>query len=122
MKTCPYCVESIQDGALKCRYCGSQLAASLLTREWYRSRRGKKIAGVCAGLAEEFGIAATPIRLAFVLFTLLAGGAGIILYLVLWMVMPYRDEPPTAIAYGERQPLEADRRLTAEREPGPPVS
>ena len=31
------------------------LEGSALSRTWYRSRRGKMIAGVCAGLAEQFG-------------------------------------------------------------------
>jgi phage shock protein C len=62
------------------------------TRTWYRSRNGKRIAGVCAGLAEEFGISVTILRLAFLLATLI-GGPGILIYLVLWVVMPYRPEP-----------------------------
>ena len=49
MKQCPYCAEDIQDQAVKCRYCGSLLDGSALTRTWYRLRRGKMIAGVCAG-------------------------------------------------------------------------
>ena len=56
------------------------------------SRRGKRIAGVCAGLAEEFGISVTILRLAFLLGTLVGGGLGIVLYLVLWVVMPYRPD------------------------------
>jgi phage shock protein PspC (stress-responsive transcriptional regulator) len=100
MKSCPYCAESIQDEAVKCRYCGSTLSGSVLTREWYRHRTGRKIAGVCAGLAAEFGIAATPVRLAFVLFALLAGGAGLVLYVVLWVVMPLRDGPPSLTGGG----------------------
>jgi phage shock protein PspC (stress-responsive transcriptional regulator) len=93
MKDCPYCSEPIQESAVKCRYCGSSLQPSAFHREWYRSRQGRKIAGVCAGLAEEFGIAATPIRAAFVLLILGSGGMGILLYIVLWVLMPY-DEPP----------------------------
>jgi phage shock protein PspC (stress-responsive transcriptional regulator) len=50
------------------------------------------IAGVCAGLAEEFGISVTILRLAFVLGTLISG-TGIIIYLILWVLMPYRREP-----------------------------
>ena len=46
------------------------------------------IAGVCAGLAEEFGLPPTVVRLGFVLLTLFSGGTGLLLYLVLWVVMP----------------------------------
>jgi phage shock protein PspC (stress-responsive transcriptional regulator) len=91
MKQCPYCAEDIQERAVKCRYCGSVLDGSALTRTWYRSRRGKMIAGVCAGLAEQFGISVTALRLAAVLLTLLGAGWGIIVYIVLWVIMPYRD-------------------------------
>ena len=105
MKNCPYCAEPIQESAIKCRYCSSSLEPSPLAREWHRSRRGKKIAGVCAGLAEEFGISTTPIRLVFILLTLL-GGPGIILYVVLWVVMPYRAEPLAELQHrGESIPL-----------------
>jgi len=92
MKRCPHCAEEIRAEAAKCRYCGSFVDARVLTRTWYRSRRYKRIAGVCAGLAEEFGISVTVLRLAFLLGTLLGGGMGIVIYLVLWVVMPYRPD------------------------------
>jgi phage shock protein C len=91
MKRCPYCAEEINDQAVKCRYCGSTLDEGL-RRNWYRSRRGRMVAGVCAGLAEQFGLPVTAVRLAAVLLTLLGAGWGILIYVVLWVIMPY--QPP----------------------------
>jgi phage shock protein C len=53
----------------------------------HRSRTEKMIAGVCGGLAEYFGVDPTIIRVIWVLITLLAG-FGVLLYLILWLVMP----------------------------------
>jgi phage shock protein C len=44
------------------------------------------IAGVCGGLADYFGIDPILVRLAFVVITF-AGGAGVLAYIVLWIVM-----------------------------------
>jgi len=91
MKRCPYCAEEIRDEAIKCRHCGSMLEGTALTQSWYRSRRGKMIGGVCAGLAEQFGVSVTALRLAAILFTVF-GGWGVIVYVILWVIMPYKDE------------------------------
>lgn len=56
----------------------------------HKSALDKKICGVCGGFAEFFGIDATLIRLLVVLFTL-AGGSGILFYIVAALIMP--DEP-----------------------------
>ena len=97
MKRCPYCTEEIRDEAVKCRYCGSMLEGTALSRTWYRSRRGKMIAGVCAGLARQFGISVTALRLAAVMLTLLGAGWGVIVYAVLWVIMPYKEESSTEL-------------------------
>ncbi len=59
--------------------------ASTLTRP----RHGKVIAGVCAGLADRFGISPFLVRLAFLLSCVLPG-PQFIAYLVLWVLMPKR--------------------------------
>jgi phage shock protein PspC (stress-responsive transcriptional regulator) len=47
----------------------------------------KKVAGVCGGIAEYFGVDPTLVRLAAVVLALL-GGSGLFIYLVAWIIMP----------------------------------
>ena len=47
----------------------------------------KKIAGVCGGIAEYFGVDANMVRLIAVLLALF-GGSGLLIYLVAWIMMP----------------------------------
>ena len=53
----------------------------------YRSMTDKRVAGVCGGLAKYFNVDPTLIRLAFV-FLALAGGPGLLIYLIMWIVLP----------------------------------
>jgi phage shock protein C len=53
----------------------------------YRSQTDRKFAGVAGGLAEYFVMDPLLIRLAFVILTL-AGGGGVLIYIVLWIVTP----------------------------------
>jgi phage shock protein C len=52
-----------------------------------RSKNEKMIAGVCGGLASYFGIDPTIVRLIFILL-LFAPPSGVLIYLILWLIMP----------------------------------
>ncbi len=64
-------------------------------KKLYKVEEGKKIAGVCGGLARYFNIDVTLIRLAWALFCL-AGGSGLLIYFVAAIVMPNEEDvlPP----------------------------
>ena len=47
----------------------------------------KMIGGVCAGIADYLGLDPTIVRIVWVLMLFLAG-FGILLYLILWIIMP----------------------------------
>ncbi|MDQ3099523.1 MAG: PspC domain-containing protein [bacterium] len=53
----------------------------------YRSTTNRVIAGVCAGLADYFDIDPMVVRALFVLAFFMSG-AGIVLYIVLWLIIP----------------------------------
>lgn len=55
----------------------------------YRSRKHCMIAGVMGGIAERFGWNVTLVRILFVLVSVLSAAfPGILVYIVLWFVMP----------------------------------
>jgi phage shock protein PspC (stress-responsive transcriptional regulator) len=54
-----------------------------------RPRQGKVIAGVCAALADQFGLSRALIRIGFVLFGLF--GVGELVYIILWILIPRSD-------------------------------
>lgn len=59
-------------------------------KKLYKSSTDKKLAGVCGGIAEYFGIDSTLVRLGWVVFSLL-GGSGLLAYLIAAIIMP--DQP-----------------------------
>lgn len=59
-------------------------------RRLLRSRSDRRIAGVCGGLGDSFGVDATLVRVGFALFGLF--GVGELVYVVLWLVVPKADQ------------------------------
>lgn len=58
----------------------------MAVQAWARPRSGRVIAGVCAGLADRLGWSRGRVRILFAIFGLV--GAGELVYLVLWFLMP----------------------------------
>jgi phage shock protein C len=57
-----------------------------------RKLKGRMLAGVCAGLADYFGVDATLIRVAFAVLAIF-GGMGIVAYVMAWALIPEEGEP-----------------------------
>ncbi len=62
-----------------------------MNKKLYRSEKDKMIGGVCGGLAQYFSIDVTIIRVLFALIVIY-GGSGLILYIILWIVVPTESQ------------------------------
>lgn len=67
----------------------------------YRNQTNELVAGVCSGLADYFEIDATLVRIIFVVLGI-GGGSGVLIYLVLWFVIPRENE----VNMGKEEQLE----------------
>lgn len=72
------------------------------TRTLFRDPDDHLVAGVCAGLGNYFNITAVWVRLAFALSAFF-GGVGVILYLILWIILP------KAITRSERMAMKGEK-------------
>jgi phage shock protein C len=65
-------------------------AAPVAQRRLLRSSTDAKIAGVCGGLAEYFGVDSTPIRVLWVVASLIPPVfvCGVVAYIVAWLIVP----------------------------------
>ena len=60
-----------------------------LSQPLMRVRQGKLIAGVCGGIAKWLGWDPTLVRIGYVVLTVLSAGfPGVLIYILLWIVMP----------------------------------
>lgn len=57
----------------------------------YRSSKNAILGGICRGLAESLEINPTILRIIFVLLTVF-GGSGILIYIILWIVIPANSQ------------------------------
>jgi len=90
---CSQCGKNIGESPAFCQFCGFRVAPVPPPfppgdkRPFARYSSDKKIAGVCGGVARYFDLDSSLVRAVWLLCVLLAGG-GLLVYLVLWIVMP----------------------------------
>jgi phage shock protein PspC (stress-responsive transcriptional regulator) len=69
-----------------------------------RPRDGRVLAGVCAGLGRRFGIGPWTARLLFVLLLMVVPGSQILIYPILWILMPSEETVSSGQQYPPHTP------------------
>lgn len=64
-----------------------------MEKRLFRNEHEKVIAGVSSGIAEYMEVDVTIIRLLFVLSTIFLVGTGILVYIIMWIVVPVNNDP-----------------------------
>jgi len=70
-----------------------------------RPRDGRMLAGVCAGVADYFGLDVTLVRVIWAVVSVITGGAGVLAYLVAWVIIPDdgQKSPPAENIVSDKQ-------------------
>lgn len=63
-----------------------------MKKRLYKIQQGKKLDGVCGGIAEYFDIDATLVKLAWIIFSAFSAGGGIVAYIIAAIVMPKKTD------------------------------
>ena len=96
---CNACGKAIAEDGRFCSYCGNVVGIPPTPKRLVRSRAEKKIAGVCAGLAQYFDLDVSLVRILSLFVTLATGICpGIVTYLLAWIIIPQEPELRPVIA------------------------
>ncbi|MDZ4184019.1 MAG: PspC domain-containing protein [Desulfuromonadales bacterium] len=64
-----------------------------MNRKLARSKTDKMLGGVCGGFAEYFGWPSWVVRFVYVVVSILSAAfPGILIYLLLWLLMPFKQD------------------------------
>ena len=107
---CSNCGRPLASDARVCSNCGQPAGGafagsqavppSFAQRKLVRPRAGRKIAGVCQGIANMYGWDVTVVRIVLVVLAV-CSGIGLVAYVVIWVVAP---EEPLALPSGSSYP------------------
>jgi phage shock protein C len=101
----------------------TNIHATFAAQGLVRPRDGRVLAGVVAGLGRRFGIDPWPARLLFVLLLMVVPGSQILIYPVLWILMPAEGTvAPAPGAPLPAGPVPAGPPPTGPTPPAPPAA
>ncbi|HEX2252671.1 MAG TPA: PspC domain-containing protein [Thermoanaerobaculia bacterium] len=67
----------------------------------YRSRTNRMLAGVCGGIARHFNLDPTLVRILYVVISLFSAAVpGVLLYVILWIIVPEEPAPTPNVGTG----------------------
>lgn len=77
----------------------------------YRDRFDKKVAGVCGGLGQYLQFDSTWIRIIFILLTIFTGGIFLLIYLLMWAIVPLGPRAYVVAHYKKLYRSRRDRKI-----------
>ena len=101
---CTQCGIDLQPQDRYCSQCGkgtgvgSPFPARVPPRRLMLSKYDKKIAGVCSGFAHYLDVDVTLVRIVWVILIFTPPGAGIVGYLLAWLIMPNSQDSAATVA------------------------
>ena len=110
---CSNCGKEIEEAARYCSQCGAARGTvrssdpSPSVKRLSRPRKGKWVAGVCAGVARYLDIDVTVVRILWLLIAIFPSIPGIVGYIVCWISMPEDPEPITQPTASTSQTVDA---------------
>ncbi len=96
---CNACGKAIAEDGRFCSYCGNVVGILPTPKKLMRSHAERKIAGVCAGLAQYFNLDVSLVRILCFFITLASGICpGVVTYLLAWIIVPREPELKPVVA------------------------
>ena len=104
---CNACGKAIAEGGRFCSHCGNVVGIPPTPKKLTRLRADRKIAGVCAGLAQYLDLDRSLVRILVFFITLACGiFPGVVAYVLGWIIIP--EEPVLLPVATSQQPVTSE--------------
>ena len=102
---CNACGKMMAEDSRFCSHCGTVVGIAPIPKKLMRSRSDRKIAGVCAGLAQYLDLDTSLVRILWFFIALVSGIVpGLVAYVLGWIIIP---EEPLLLPVAIEQPTVA---------------